>query len=107
MRPQSLKSMINDNERFRKKSSSMTMTLKGYGVREEKLAEREVDGRAECLVEMFSAPGSKPLYCDAVRYLTKGFLDEKAKLARERGKNPAKYFGTIIYNKLRDIGVYH
>lgn len=84
----------------------MTMSLKGYGVREVKLAEREVDDQANCLVVMFDAPGSKPLYCDAVRYLTKSFLDEKARLAFKKGKSPAKYFGAIVYNKLRDIGVY-
>lgn len=88
------------------RSQSMTMSMNGYGVRSEKLAESDVDQRAEYLASMFDAPGSKPLYCDAVRYLTKAYLDEQAKIAMEKGKVPAKLFGYIIYKKLRSIGLY-
>lgn len=95
-----------DNERLRR-SHSMTMTLKKvYGVRSERLPEELVDDRADCLVAMFSAPGSKPLFCDAVRYLDKSFLDEKAKYALERGKKPVALFGAIVFRQLVKAGVY-
>lgn len=95
----------NDNERFQR-NQSMTMSMNRYGVRDVKLDESQVDGKAECLVRMFGAPGSKPLYCDAVRYLTTAFLDEQVKLATDRGKVPAKLFGYLIYKKLKSIGLY-
>lgn len=94
----------NDNERL--KRNSMSMTMNRYGVRDDKMDEAEVDECAECLVSVFNSPGSKALYCDAVRYLTKSFLDEKMKVSLERGRNPAKYFGAIIYKKLKSIGLY-
>lgn len=96
---------IIDNERLQR-SQSMTMPMNQYGVREVKLDERQVDGRADCLVRMFNAPGSKPLYCDAVRYLTMAYLDEQAKIAMEKGDSPAKLFGYLIYKKLRSLGLY-
>lgn len=96
-----------DNERLRR-SHSMAMTLKKvYGIRGERLAEELVDERADCLVAMFGAPESKPLYCDAVRYLEKSFLDEKAKYAFECAKTtPAKLFGAIVFRQLVKAGVY-
>lgn len=99
---------IIDNERLQR-SQSMTMssmTMNKYGVRDTKLPEAEVDERAECLVKMFGAPGSKALYCDAVRYLTKAFLDEKIKVTMEKGIDKPRYFGAIVYKKLKSIGVY-
>ncbi len=96
-----------DNERFLKESPSMTMSMKRvYGAREIPLAEDEVDEQADLLVEMFGARDSKGLYCDAVRYLTKAFLNEKANYALQKGRNPAACFGAIVYRQLRKAGVY-
>lgn len=94
-----------DNEKLQR-SESMTMSMNRYGVRETKLPESEVDELADCLVSMFDAPGSKALYCDAVRYLTKTFLDEKIKITMEKGIDKPRYFGSIIYKKLKSIGLY-
>lgn len=89
------------------KGTPMSLSLKKiYGVRSEKLAEDMVDERADCLVAMFGAPGSKPLFCDAVRYLEKSYLDEQAKYAMERGKKPVALFGAIIFRQLVKAGVY-
>ncbi len=105
-REQSLKDIVNDNEKF-KKNSSMTLTLKGYGVRQTKLKEDEVDGQADYLVAKFDSPNSKALYCDAVRYLTRGFLEEKINYAISHSNTtPAQLFGAVIYRKLKSIGVY-
>lgn len=95
------------NERT-SKGSSMSMTMKRvYGVRSERLPEELVDDRADCLVAMFGAPESKPLYCDAVRYLEKSFLDEKGQYALEYAKTtPAKLFGAIVFRQLVKAGVY-
>lgn len=95
---------IIDNERFQR-NPSMTMIGK-YGVRESKLDEELVDERADCIVSIFASPTSKPLYCDAVRYLTRAYLDEQVKISLEKGRVPAKLFGHIIYKKLCSIGVY-
>lgn len=94
-----------DNERFQK-NQSMTMSMKGYGVRDEKLPESRVDGRADYLVHLFGSPKSKPLYCDAVRYLTKSYLEEQIKIATDKGRDPAKLFTYLIHKKLTSIGVY-
>lgn len=105
-RPERFNEII-DNESFQRKHS-MTMSMKRvYGVREQKLDEAEVDELAECLVRMFDAEGSKPLYCDAVRYLERSFLDEKAKYALNHATTtPAKLFGAIIFRQLVKAGVY-
>lgn len=96
------------NERISKGTSmTMSMSLKRvYGVREEKLPEDQVDEQADYLVAMFGAPGSKPLFCDAVRYLEKSFLDEKVKYSMEHGRKPLALFGTIIFRQLVKAGVY-
>lgn len=105
-KPQGLNELI-DNESFQKKHS-MTMPMKRvYGVRSEKLNEDEVDSRADYLVQMFGAPESKPLYCDAVRYLERSFLEEKAQYAFKYAKTtPPKLFGAIIFRQLVKAGVY-
>ncbi len=96
-----------DNERFLKESNSMTMSMKRvYGVREAQLDENEVDERADSLVAIFDAGSSKPLYCDAVRYLTRAYLNEKVEYALHKGKNPAALFGAIIYRQLCRAGIY-
>lgn len=98
------------NERFQRNQSMTlnTLPMNKYGVRETKLAEQDVDEQAECLVKMFDAPNSKPLYCDAVRYLTRSFLEEKANYALHHAKTtPARLFGHIVYKKLYSIGLYH
>lgn len=104
--PQRINELI-DNERFQR-NHSMTMSMKRvYGVREERLDESEVDDRAECLVKMLSAPESKPLYCDAVRYLERAFLEEKANYALKNATTtPPKLFGAIIFRQLVKAGVY-
>lgn len=95
-----------DNEKLRR-SNSMTMSMKRvYGVRETPLDENEVDERADCLVAMFGSSSSKPLYCDAVRYLTRAFLNEKANYSLRNGRKPAACFGAIIYRQLCKAGVY-
>ena len=96
-----------DNERFQR-NHSMTMSMKGvYGIRKERLDESEVDDQAEYLVRMFGAPESKPLYCDAVRYLERSFLEEKANYAlRNATTTPPKLFGAIIFRQLVKAGVY-
>lgn len=95
----------NDIESLHRRRS-MTMTMKGYGVRDEKLAESHVDGDAEYLVKVFGTPKSKPLYCDVVRYLTRAYIDEQIGIAQAKGHNPAKLFNFIVYNKLRSLGLY-
>lgn len=95
----------NDNERFQR-NHSMTMSMKGYGVRDEKLSEAFVDDKANYLVSVFESPSSKPLYCDAVRYLTRSYLEEQIKVAYDKGRVPAKLFTHIIHKKLVSIGVY-
>lgn len=94
-----------DIERFKKKSS-MTMSMRGYGVRDEKLPESRVDRKADSLVLLFNSPQSKPLYCDAVRYLTSAFIDEQIKTATDKGREPARLFTYLINKKLRSIGLY-
>lgn len=106
-RVQSINEIIdNDNERF-KESLSMTMSMKRvYGVRSEKLSEELVDAQVDCLVAMFDAKNSRALYCDAVRYLTKAYINEKVDYALKNGRNPAACFGAIIYRQLCKAGVY-
>lgn len=94
-----------DIERF-KKNNTMTMSMKGYGVRDEKMPESRVDSNANSLVMLFGSPQSKALYCDAVRYLTKAFIDEQIKIALDKGHEPAKLFTYLINKKLRSIGLY-
>lgn len=96
------------NERNLKGTSmTMSMSLKRvYGVRAKKLPEEEVDDCADCLVAMFGAPGSKPLFCDAVRYLEKSYLDEQAKYAMQHGRKPVALFGAIVFRQLVKAGVY-
>lgn len=96
---------IIDIERFQR-NQSMTMSMNGYGVRDTKLAESRVDGKAEYLVHFFKSPQSKPLYCDAVRYLTKSFIEEQIEIAIDKGREPAKLFTHLIYKKLCSIGLY-
>lgn len=106
-KPQRLNELIdNDNERFQR-NHSMTMSMKRvYGVRQEKLDERIVDERAECLVQTLGQPASKPLYCDAVRYLERSFINEKLEYSLKHGRKPAACFGAIIYRQLLKAGVY-
>lgn len=96
---------IIDIERFQR-NQSMTMSMNAYGVRDEKLPESRVDGDAQSLVLLFDSPQSKPLYCDAVRYLTRAFIDEQIKTAMDKGREPAKLFTYLINKKLRSIGLY-
>lgn len=89
------------------KGTTMSLSLKKvYGVREKRLPEELVDERADCLVEMFGAPASKPLFCNAVRYLEKSYLDEQAKYALEHGRKPVALFGAVIFRQLVKAGVY-
>ena len=95
-----------DNDRFQR-NPSMTLTMKiKYGVRDAKLEEKLVDERADCIVNVFASPNSKPLYCDAVRSLTKAFLDEQIKIAMSHGRSQVRLFNYLIYKKLRSIGLY-
>lgn len=104
-KPQRFNDFI-DNDRFQR-NRSMTMSMKrAYGVRREKLEESQVDEQADCLVAMFGAEGSKPLYCDAVRHLERSFLDEKAQYSLKYGRNPAACFGAIVFRQLVKAGVY-
>ncbi len=104
---QSINEIIdNDNERF-KESLSMTMSMKRvYGVRDQKLGEELVDDQADYLVAIFDAEDSRALYCNAVRYLTKAYLNEKVDYALKKGRNPAACFGAIIYRQLCKAGIY-
>lgn len=102
---------FNVNERSQRDQSMsmkpMSLSMrKQYGVRETKLDEKSVDERATCLVSIFGSPRSKPLYCDAVRYLERSYLDEQVNYAMRKGKNPAALFGAIIYRRLCQAGVY-
>lgn len=94
-----------DNERFQR-NQSMTMSMNRYGVRDEKLPESRVESEANSLVLLFNSPQSRPLYCDAVRYLTRAFIDEQIKTATDKGREPAKLFTFLINKKLRSIGLY-
>lgn len=94
-----------DIERFQR-NQSMTLSMKGYGVRDEKLPESRVDSDAQGLVLLFDSPQSKPLYCDAVRYLTRAFIEDQINIAMDKGREPAKLFTHLINKKLRAIGLY-
>lgn len=103
-RPRRFNDIVIDNERTLKGSS---MTLKKvYGLRSAKLPEEQVDDRADLLVAMFNAPGSKPLFCDAVRYLEKSYLNEQADYALRAGRKPVALFGAIVFRQLVKAGVY-
>lgn len=91
------------NERFQRNQSMINESLR-YGVRKEWLPECRVDEEANCLVLIFHSSKSKPLYCQAVRYLTREYLDEKITATKSSNPdNPAAYFGKIISKKIRRL----
>lgn len=67
----------------------------------------EVDQLADYLVSVFNTPESRPMYCDAVRYLTKAFIEEEIKIVLDKGIEPVRLFNHMIYKKLRLLGLYH